>query len=1235
MEPPERLRGRAQPPLLLPLALLALLALLGGGGGAAALPAGCKHDGRPRGAGRAAGAAEGKVVCSSLELAQVLPPDTLPNRTVTLILSNNKISELKNGSFSGLSLLERLDLRNNLISSIDPGAFWGLSSLKRLDLTNNRIGCLNADIFRGLTNLVRLNLSGNLFSSLSQGTFDYLGSLRSLEFQTEYLLCDCNILWMHRWVKERNVTVRDTRCVYPKSLQAQPVTGVKQELLTCGPPLELPSFYMTPSHRQVVFEGDSLPFQCMASYIDQDMQVLWYQDGRIVETDESQGIFVEKNMIHNCSLIASALTISNIQAGSTGNWGCHVQTKRGNNTRTVDIVVLESSAQYCPPERVVNNKGDFRWPRTLAGITAYLQCTRNSHGSGIYPGSPQDERKAWRRCDRGGFWADDDYSRCQYANDVTRVLYMFNQMPLNLTNAVATARQLLAYTVEAANFSDKMDVIFVAEMIEKFGRFTKEEKSKELGDVMVDIASNIMLADERVLWLAQREAKACSRIVQCLQRVATYRLASGAHVYSTYSPNIALEAYVIKPTGFSGMTCTVFQKVAASDRTGFSDYGRRDPDGNLDKQLSFKCNVSNTFSSLALKNTIVEASIQLPPSLFSPKQKRELRPTDDSLYKLQLLAFRNGKLFPATGNSTNLADDGKRRTVVTPVILTKIDGVNVDTHHIPVNVTLRRIAHGADAVAARWDFDLLNGQGGWKSDGCHILYSDENITTIQCYSLSNYAVLMVGIILHYSTLATVLWIGVTARNIYKQVTKKAKRCQDPDEPPPPPRPMLRFYLIGGGIPIIVCGITAAANIRNYGSRPNAPYCWMAWEPSLGAFYGPASFITFVNCMYFLSIFIQLKRHPERKYELKEPTEEQQRLAANENGEINHQDSMSLSLISTSVLENEHTFHSQLLGASLTLLLYVALWMFGALAVSLYYPLDLVFSFVFGATCLSFSAFFMVHHCVNREDVRLAWIMTCCPGRSSYSVQVNVQPPDSSGTNGEAPKCPNSSAESSCTNKSASSFKNSSQGCKLTNLQAAAAQCHANSLPLNTPQLDNSQTEHSMDNDIKMHVAPLEVQFRTNVHSSRHHKNRSKGHRASRLTVLREYAYDVPTSVEGSVQNGLPKSRLGSNEGHSRSRRAYLAYRERQYNPPQQDSSDACSTLPKSSRNFEKPVSTSSKKDMLRKPAVVELENQQKSYGLNLAIQNGPIKSNGQEGPLLGTDGTGNVRTGLWKHETTV
>ncbi|KAG8591565.1 hypothetical protein GDO81_000219 [Engystomops pustulosus] len=1227
--------------------------------------------------------------------------------------------DLKNASFEGLSFLERLDLRNNLISNIEPGAFGGLSSLKRLDLANNRIGCLNADIFNGLPSLVRLNLSGNLFSSLPQGTFANLAALKSLEFQTEFLLCDCNLLWMLRWIKAKNITVRETKCSYPKSLLGQPVTAVKPEQLTCESPLELPSFYMTPSHRQVVFEGDSLPFQCMASYIDQDMQVLWYQDGKIVETDESQGIIVQKNMIHNCSLIASALTISNIQAGSTGNWGCRVQSRRGNNTRTVDIVVLESSAQYCPMERVVNNKGDFRWPRTLAGITAYLLCTRYSAGGGIYPGNQQDDIRAWRRCDRGGFWAEDDYSRCQYANDVTRVLYMFNQMPLNVTNAVATAKQLLAYTVEAANFSDKMDVIFVAEMIEKFGRFA--DKYKELGDVMVDIASNIMLADEHVLLMAQKDARACTRIVQCLQRIATYRLANGAQVYSTYSPNIALEAYVIKSTLFTGMTCTVFQKLAASDRISLADFGRRDPDGNLDKQLSFKCNMSSTFNVVALKNTVVEASIQLPAALFVPIEKRERRAADEFVYKLQLIAFRNGKLFPPTGNATHLADDGKRRSVVTPVILARLDGPNKNPPSVPINITLRRIAHGKDPVAAQWDFDLLNGHGGWKSEGCSIIASDENITTIQCHTLSNYAVLMdltgaeiythpmtplhpvvyvssvvlllcllmliisylyyhsvirvslktwhmlvnlalhifltcavyvgginqtvnarfcqaIGILLHYCTLATVLWVGVTARNIYKQVTKKAKRCQDPDELPPPPRPMLRFYLIGGGIPIIVCGITAAANIKNYGSQPTAQYCWMAWEPSLGAFYGPASFIVFINCMYFLSIFIQLKRHPDRVFELKEQTEEQQRLAASENGEGNQQDSLSVSLVSTSALENEQTFQAQLLGASLTLFLYVSLWIFGALSVSLYYPMDLVFSCFFGVTCLSLGAFLVVHHCMNREDVRRALINTFCPGRSTYSVQVNVPPSNSSVANGDAPKCTNSSAESSCTNKSASSVKNSSQGAKLTNLQVAAAQCDPVPLPVVTPppppQLDNSLTEHSLDNDIKMHVAPVEVQYRPNGHPSRHHKNRSK-HRSSRLTVLREYAYDVPTSVDGSVQNAVPKSRQSYSEGHSRSRRAYLAYRERHFNQCHQESSDAGSSLPRYSRSMEKPPSANHKKDILREPIAVELESQQKSYGLNLAVQNEPVKNETTEEPPINTDSNGNVRTGLWKHETTV
>lgn len=69
-------------------------------------------------------------------------------------------------------------------------------------------------------------------------------------------------------------------------------------------------------------------------------------------------------VVHTSLLPISALTISNIQPGFTGNWECRVRTSRGNTTRTVHIVVLETSAKYCAPERVSNNRGEFRWVPT-------------------------------------------------------------------------------------------------------------------------------------------------------------------------------------------------------------------------------------------------------------------------------------------------------------------------------------------------------------------------------------------------------------------------------------------------------------------------------------------------------------------------------------------------------------------------------------------------------------------------------------------------------------------------------------------------------------------------------------------------------------------------------------------------------------------------------------------------------------------------------------------------------
>lgn len=50
----------------------------------------------------------------------------------------------------------------------------------------------------------------------------------------------------------------------------------------------------------------------------------------------------------------------------------------------------------------------------------------------------------------------------------------------------------------------------------------------------------------------------------------------------------------------------------------------------------------------------------------------------------------------------------------------------------------------------------------------------------------------VGIILHYSSLSTLLWMAVTARVLYRELTWKAPRQPDGDASQPAPRPMLRY-----------------------------------------------------------------------------------------------------------------------------------------------------------------------------------------------------------------------------------------------------------------------------------------------------------------------------------------------------------------------------------------------------------------------------------------------------------
>ncbi|KAF3842482.1 hypothetical protein F7725_024433 [Dissostichus mawsoni] len=287
----------------------------------------------------------------------------------------------------------------------------------------------------------------------------------------------------------------------------------------------MPLFQLIPSQRQVVFRGDRLPLQCTASYLDPSVELRWRHNRRMVTTHEDRGIYVEDTLIHDCCLITSEVILSNIELGIGGTWECLVAK-------------------------------DFSWhPCLLALRSCHLWLGPPPSGSAAHPSS-QRGKKAWRSCDQSGRWAEEDYTQCPYASELTRVLHKLTQITVNTTNAQPLGQQLVAFTSRAAHFTDVMDVIFVTHLVERLTRLV--EKRKDLGDYISDIASNMMLVEEHVLWMAQNEARACTRIVQCVERIADLSLTGDNQVISKVSANIALEAFLIRPSNFLGLSCTAF-----------------------------------------------------------------------------------------------------------------------------------------------------------------------------------------------------------------------------------------------------------------------------------------------------------------------------------------------------------------------------------------------------------------------------------------------------------------------------------------------------------------------------------------------------------------------------------------------------------------------------------------------------------------------------------------------------
>ncbi|XP_072312534.1 adhesion G protein-coupled receptor A1-like [Eucyclogobius newberryi] len=491
---------------------------------------------------------------------------------------------------------------------------------------------------------------------------------------------------------------------------------------------------------------------------------------------------------------------------------------------------------------------------------------------------------------------------------------------------------------------------------------------------------------------------------------------------------------------------------------------------------------------------------------------------------------------------------------------------------------------------------------------------------------------MVGILLHYASLSTMLWLMFTARNIYKDVSKDSLKAADRtgtvkahSKPT-----ILRFYIVSDGFPLLIAGVTAAFDLNNYGSRKGAQYCWMAWEPSLGGFFCPVALVVLVMCVYFMCTFIQLKRHPERKYELCLLSEEQQQ--TDSRGATGDPLPFSPGI---SMLANEHSFKSQLRATAFTLFLFLSTWALGALAVTLGHFLDMIFSCLYGAFCVTLGLFLLIQHCAKRDDVWHRW-WVCCPSKDKD----NGKNGDVLGR-GEVVHQPICHISSSCPApviqtvfSPPSPTLNHSPQCCGTMLTTDTLQDDLPRpiLPLQSCLMDRTKSRSfsrprpylqdyrshfnstSMDNSFFTAPDPsLLLQRKDSVTSSHSHTHNM----ADSTTSFHSHGHNMTDSITSCSSLLQPSHSPHACQWHL-------------YGPQEPCSEDM------------EPYSSTPQNSDKQNRLCVEVE--QKHFPRNtLPRQHGTMGRRGpigrnrslQEDGLFGSDSTGNIRTGPWKNETTV
>lgn len=291
------------------------------------------------------------VRCMRLQLTAI--PE-IPSDTNILDLRYNFIREIPANTFQGLSHLHTIFLNENQLRNVNSGAFHGLPSLKYLYLDKNRISNVSADAFQGLNHLDSLYLQYNSISEISpetfsnlphlrklylhnnkitqlkNGLFENMVSLKRLRLDNNDFVCNCNVLWLLKFLGKSRHIEADIVCKHPANLMGKNLIDLNETDLDC----ESPTIIEEPSNITAGI-GDTVSLKCRASG-HPTPDIVWMQNSIKVPLDSPRYHLMNDG----------TLKIKDVNADLAGMYECMAQNVLGETkSRQVRMAIGYQSNQ--------------------------------------------------------------------------------------------------------------------------------------------------------------------------------------------------------------------------------------------------------------------------------------------------------------------------------------------------------------------------------------------------------------------------------------------------------------------------------------------------------------------------------------------------------------------------------------------------------------------------------------------------------------------------------------------------------------------------------------------------------------------------------------------------------------------------------------------------------------------------------------------------------------------------